>query len=118
VEKGREGRGAAGHGEDCAAAPGRLGSEEKKKKGKGKGRLTGGAQVSALAEKKKKERRRGGPARGDGRRAAGPSGLKGEPGRFSFFFLFLFQTSFSNHFFHFKFKSNFFKLFLKNFITF
>jgi hypothetical protein len=40
-----------------------LGSEGKKKKGKGKGRLTGGAQVSALAEKKKRERRRGGPAR-------------------------------------------------------
>jgi hypothetical protein len=37
--------GVAGHGEDRAAAPGRLGSEEKKKKGKGKGRLTGGAQV-------------------------------------------------------------------------
>jgi hypothetical protein len=54
----RKGRwGAARRGEDRAAAPGRLGSEEKKKKGKGKGRLTGGAQVSAFAEKKKKERR-------------------------------------------------------------
>jgi hypothetical protein len=42
---------------------GSVGSERKKKKGKGKGRLTGGAQVSALAGKKKKERRRGGPAR-------------------------------------------------------
>jgi hypothetical protein len=40
-----------------------LGGEGKKKKGKGKGRLTGGAQVSALAGKKKKERRRGGPTR-------------------------------------------------------
>jgi hypothetical protein len=99
VEKGREGRGAAGHGKDCAAAPGRLGSEEKKKKGKGKGRLTGGAQVSALAEKKKKERRRGGPARGDGQRAAGPSGLKGEPGRFSFFFFFFFKLHFQTIFF-------------------
>jgi hypothetical protein len=49
--------GAAGRGEDRTAAPGRLGSEEKKKRGKGKGRLTGGAQVSAFAEKKKKERR-------------------------------------------------------------
>jgi hypothetical protein len=46
--------GAAGRDEDRAAAPGRLGSEEKKKKGKGKGRLTSGAQVSALAEKKEK----------------------------------------------------------------
>jgi hypothetical protein len=84
----------AGRGEDRAAAPGRLGSEEKKKKGKGKGRLTGGAQVSALAEKKKKERRRGGPARGDGRRAAGPSGLKGKQGMVLFF-----SFPFSNFFF-------------------
>jgi hypothetical protein len=54
----RKGRwGADGRGEDRVAAPVRLGSEEKKKKGKGKGRLTGGAQVSALAEKKKRERR-------------------------------------------------------------
>jgi hypothetical protein len=47
--------GAAGRGEDRATAPGRLGSEEKKKKGKGKGRLTGGAQVSKEKEKREEE---------------------------------------------------------------
>jgi hypothetical protein len=59
AERGREGRGTTGRGGDCAAAPGELGSEERKKKGKGKGRLTGGAQVSASRGKRK---RRGGPA--------------------------------------------------------
>jgi hypothetical protein len=53
-----------------------------------------------LATAKEKEKRgRGGPARGDGRWAAGPFGLKGEPTRFSFF-----SFSFSN----FILKSHFF----------
>jgi hypothetical protein len=115
VERGREGRGTAGRGGDCAAAPGQLGSERKKKKGKGKGRLTGGAQVSALAGKKKKKRRRGGSARVLADGPLGPSGLKGGPAMFSFFFLF--QTSFSNHF-SFQIQIKLFKLFLKNFINF
>jgi hypothetical protein len=63
AERGKEGRGAAGRGEDRAAAPGRLGSGEKKKKGNGKGRLTGGAQVSVSAEKKKKGEEDNGPLR-------------------------------------------------------
>jgi hypothetical protein len=63
AERGKEGRWAAGRGEDRAAAPGRLGSGEKKKKGNGKGRLTGGAQVSASAEKKKKGEEDNGPLR-------------------------------------------------------
>jgi hypothetical protein len=72
-----------------------------------------GAQVSALAEKKKKERRRGGPARGDGRRAVGPSGRKGKQGMVLFF-----SFSFSNFFFKpFSFQIQI-KLFLKNFINF
>jgi hypothetical protein len=74
VEKGREGGGAAGRGEDRAAAPVRLGSEEKKKKGKGKGRLTGGAQVSASA--KEKEKREGEVGR-RGVMADGPLGRLG-----------------------------------------
>jgi hypothetical protein len=108
------GGGAAGRGEDRAAAPGRLGSVEKKKKGKGKGRLTGGAQVSAAA-KEKEEREVG--RRGEARRAGRPFGPKGKQGMVFLFFLFLFQTSFQTTFL-FKFKSNSFKLFLKNFINF
>jgi hypothetical protein len=54
--------------------------------------------VSALAEKKKKERR-GGPARGDGRRAAGPSGLKGKQGMVLFFFFLFFKLLFQTIFF-------------------
>jgi hypothetical protein len=115
VERGREGRGTAGRGGDCAAAPGRLGSERKKKKGKGKGRLTGGAQVSALAGKKKKKRRRGGPARVLADGPLGPSGLKGEPAMFSFFFFFKlhfkpFFFSNSNQTFQ-TFSQEFYKLF-------
>jgi hypothetical protein len=75
-------------------APGRLGSG-RKKKGKGKGRLTGGTQVSATRGKRK---RREGEV---GQRGCWPTGRWAERGAgkvFSFFFLFLFQTSFSNHF--------------------
>jgi hypothetical protein len=116
VERGREGRGTAGRGGDCAAAPGRLGSERKKKKGKGKGRLTGGAEVSASRGKRK---RRGGEV---GRRGCWPTGrwavwAERGAGDVFFFFLFLFELHFQT-IFHFKFKSNFFKLFLNNFIHF
>jgi hypothetical protein len=55
-EEGKVG-GTAGRGGDCAAAPSQLGSEERMKKGKGKGRLTGGALVSASRGKRN---RRGG----------------------------------------------------------
>jgi hypothetical protein len=106
VEKGREGGGAAGRGEDRAAAAGRLGSEEKKKKGKWKGRLTGGPRCQRSRRKRK---RRGGEVGRRGVMADGPLGrLGGKVSREWFcFFLSLFQTSFSNHFL-FKFKSNFF----------
>jgi hypothetical protein len=113
AERGREGKEAAGCCGDCAAAPGQLGSE-RKKKGKGKGEANRrGPGVSVAGKKKKKERRRGGPARVLADGPLGPSGLKGEPVMFSFF-LFLFQTSFSNHF---SFQIQI-KLFLKNFINF
>jgi hypothetical protein len=65
--------------------------------------------------KRKRERGRG-PARGERWRAAGLFGPKGEKVRF-LFFSFLFQTPFKTTFL-FKFKSNSFKLFLKNFINF
>jgi hypothetical protein len=112
AERGREGRGTTGRGGDCAAAPGELGSEERKKKGKGKGRLTGGAQVSASRRKKEKGEERWAGA-DDGRRAVWAERGAGE--------VFFFSFSFSNFIFKqflFIFKSNFFKLFLKNFIKF
>jgi hypothetical protein len=58
-----------------------------RRKERGEGRLTGGAQMSASRGKRK---RRGGEVgrRGEARRAAGPSGLEGEPALFSFFFFF------------------------------
>jgi hypothetical protein len=116
VERIREGRGTARCGGDCAAAPGRLGSERKKKKGKGKGRLTGGAQVSASRGKRK---RRGGEVGWRGCWLTGLWAVWAERGADDvfFFFLFLFQLHFQT-IFHFKFKSNFFKLFLNNFINF
>jgi hypothetical protein len=69
-------------------------------------RLTGGPRSSAPREKKKKKKRRG-------EEWAGAGGLMGrlaiwaerEPALVFFFFLFLFQTSFSN--IHFKFKQTF-----------
>jgi hypothetical protein len=90
-----------------------LGSEGRKKKGKGKGRLTGGAQVSALAGKKEKGEEERWAGVGVGRRAAGPSGLKGEPARFFFFFFFFFKLHFQTISFQIE-----IKLFLKNFINF
>jgi hypothetical protein len=88
--------------------------EEEERKGEGEADRPG-PRVSARGEKEKGEEERWAGA-GVGRRAAGPSGLKGEPARFSFF-LFLFQTSFSNHF-SFQIQIKLFKLFLKNFINF
>jgi hypothetical protein len=111
AERGREGRGTAGRGGDCAAAPVQLGSEGRKKKGKGEGRLTRGAQVSASRGKRKKGEEERWAGAGFGRRAAEPSGLKGEPAMFSFFsFSFSFSTSFSNHF-SFQIQIKLFKLF-------
>jgi hypothetical protein len=82
--------------------------EGEERKGE-KGRLTGGTQPSV----KEKEKKTGEAAwAGAGRVwwAAGPPGPNGWPALIFVFFLFLFQTSFSNHFSS-KFKSNFFKLF-------
>jgi hypothetical protein len=109
AERGKEGGGAGGRGEDRAAAPGRLGSGEKKKKGKRMGRLTGGAQVSVSAEKNKKKKRDG-PLREElmGRWAAGPD----RRGGFLCFLLFFFKL-FLKQSFLFKFKPNCFKLFTK-----
>jgi hypothetical protein len=76
-------------------------------------RLTSRAQASAKAKKKKK-RERARASAGKDWRAAAPLGPKGERVRF---FSFLFQTLFKTTFL-FKFKSNSFKLFLKNFINF
>jgi hypothetical protein len=59
-----------------------LGSEERKKKGKGKGRLTGGAQVSASWGKRK---RRGGPAQMMDDGPLGRLGWKGSRRGFLFF---------------------------------
>jgi hypothetical protein len=116
VERGRDGRGTAGRGGDCAAAPGRLGSEGKKKKGKGKGRLTGGAQVSAHAGKKRK--RRGGEVGRRGCWLTGRWAVWAERGAGKVFFFFFFFKLHFQTIFLFKFKSNFFKLFLKNFMNF
>jgi hypothetical protein len=64
---------------------------EEERKGK-KGRLTGGARASVTA--KEKEKREGGVGRRGMVRWA--AWAEKEPGCFLFFFLFLFQTSFSN----------------------
>jgi hypothetical protein len=94
-----------------AAAPGRPGGGMRKKKGRGGERLTGGVAVSARAKKKKKREREHGPARGEASGLLGCSGRKVRRVRFFFFFFFklLLKTSFLL-----KFKSNSFKLFLKN----
>jgi hypothetical protein len=105
--KGRETAGIA------AAAAGRRGRGEEERKGGRK--LTGGTQPSARAKKRKK-RERAWAGAGKGWRAAGPLGPKGKEGLLSLF-SFLFQTPFKTTFL-FKFKSNSFKLFLKNFINF
>jgi hypothetical protein len=89
--------------------------EEEERKGEGEADKRGPG-VSARGEKEKGEEERWAGA-GDGRRAAGPSGLKGEPARFPFFSFFFFKLHFQTIFLL-KFKSNFFKLFLKNFINF
>jgi hypothetical protein len=66
--------------------------EEEERKGEGEADRRGPG-VSARGEKEKGEEERWAGA-GDGRRAAGPSGLKGETARFSFF-----SFSFSNFIF-------------------
>jgi hypothetical protein len=75
----------------AAAAAGERGEEEKEG---GEGWLTGGPRLSAPRGKKKKGRGSGGLARG----WAGPPGPKGA-GAVFVFFLFLFQTSFSQEFY-------------------
>jgi hypothetical protein len=115
--RGKEGGEAAGRGGDRAAAPARL-DGERKKKGKGGGEADRRApDVSAAGEKEKEKRREVGQRRRlDG--PLGPSGLERSRCCFFFlFFLFLFQTSFSNHF-SFQIQIKLFKLFLKNFINF
>jgi hypothetical protein len=67
-------------------------------------------------EQRKRKRERARAGAGKDWRAAGPLGPKGKEGLL-FFFSFLFQTLFKTTFL-FKFKSNSFKLFLKNFINF
>jgi hypothetical protein len=79
----------------------------------GKRRLTGGPRLSALRGKKKKGRGRGGLAREVGWAAW----AEREPVRVFFFFLFFFQTSFSNHFSS-QIQFKLFQIFLKNFIDF
>jgi hypothetical protein len=66
--------------------------------------------------KKKKGRGRGGPAWGAGW-AAWAIWAERKPALVSFFFLFLFQTSFSNQY-SIQIENKPFKLFLKNFINF
>jgi hypothetical protein len=93
-----------------------LGSERKKKKGKGKGRLTGGAQVSALAGKKKKEEEKRWVGAGVGRRAAWAVWAERGAGDVFFFFSFsnfIFKPFFfsnSNQTFQ-TFSQEFYKLF-------
>jgi hypothetical protein len=68
-------------------------------------------------QRKEKERGIGGPARGGLAGPAGLAGPKGEQGMVFFFFFLFFKLLFKTTFL-FKFKSNSFKLFLKNFINF
>jgi hypothetical protein len=108
-KKGRRGGGRARRESRGGAARGGVGA--RKKKGRGEGRLTGGPRLSAPRGKKKKGRGKVG-RRG---RQAGPLGPKREPVRVLFFFLFLFQTSFSNQFSS-QIQFKLFQTFLKNFI--
>jgi hypothetical protein len=113
-ERERKGRRRGRGGFRAVAAAGRRAGGRRKEGGKG--RLTRGAQVLATAKEKEK-RGRGGPARGDGRWAAGPFGLKGEPTRFSFFSFFFFKLHFKITFLL-KFKSKLFQTFSQKFINF
>jgi hypothetical protein len=106
---GRARRGSRGGAGSGAAARGR-------RKERAEGRLTRGPWMSAPQGKKKRGRREVGWCGSlDG--PLGPSGLKGSRHDFSFFFFFFFKLHFQT-IFHFKFKSNLFKLFLQNFINF
>jgi hypothetical protein len=78
-----------------AAAPGRLGSEVKKKKGKGRGEADRWGPL--VSEKKTKEKERSG-AGWRGEKADGPLGQKGREVSF-LFFSFLFQTLSKPNFF-------------------
>jgi hypothetical protein len=92
------------------------GDVEEKKKGRGRGRDRRVGPRRQREQRKRKRERRRGPVRGEGWRAAGLFGPKGEKVRFPFF-LFFFKLLFKTTFL-FKFKSNSFKLFLKNFVNF
>jgi hypothetical protein len=95
------------------AAPGRAEQGRGRRKGRGeKGRLTGGAHLSARGKQKKKE---GGGAGWRGEKTDGPLGRKGREVSFLFFSC---SNSFLTQSFLFKFKPNSFKLFHKNFINF
>jgi hypothetical protein len=111
AQRGREGGGAARRGEDCAAAPGRLGSGVKKKKGKGGGEADRRGPVVSVRGKKRKERRVTGRC---GRVLVGRQAgwAKGKGGKLFFFFLFFFKL-FLNQTLLFKFKPNSFKPFTK-----
>jgi hypothetical protein len=91
----------------CGGRPARQGEEEKEG---GRERLTGEVAVSASAKKRKRERER----RAGAGWQAGPAGLGGPKGEQGMVFLFSFSNFFFKPLFFFKFKSNSFKLFLKN----
>jgi hypothetical protein len=106
-----ERRGAAG----SARLRRQAGEAGGRRKGRGEGEADRwGRGVSECKEKKKREGEAG--RRGMASWAGRPGWA--ERGAGLGFIFFLFQTSFSNHFSFFKFKSNSFKLFLKNFINF
>jgi hypothetical protein len=110
AHRGEKGRGEGGSRADSARLRRRPASAGKKKRKGGEGRLTGGPRLSAPRGKKKKGRGSGGLAR----EWAGPPGSKGAG---AVFFLFFFQTSFSNHFSS-QIQIKLFQTFLKNFIDF
>jgi hypothetical protein len=87
----REGRGVAGRGGIRAAASGRLAARWGRRKEGERVRLTGGAQVSASAERKEK----GGTVRWAAAGwFGGPAGLAGPKGEKGLLFFFSFSNSF------------------------
>jgi hypothetical protein len=110
--RGKEGGEAAGRDGDRAVARARGGAAGGRRKERGKGEADRRAPVvSAAGEKRKREEERSGPAR----EAGWAAWAEREPALV--FFLFLFQTSFSNHY-SIQIQIKPFKLFLKNFINF
>jgi hypothetical protein len=101
--QGRERKGRRQEQGGFSAVAAAAGEREEEEKEGGKGRPTGGPRLSAPRGKRKRE---GGAVGWRG----GGLGRLGRKEPVQFFFFFLFQTSFSNHF-HLKFKTNFFKLF-------